>query len=337
MNTRKAPLSASTSSAPVSRRKALAAVSMSLMAPAFAQTDPSRPITLLVGYSAGSTFDSIARAVADLAGKRLGQTVVVENRAGAGGAIANALGAKAAPDGHTILIGGAGSHVLTAVVRPNLPYDTEKDFVTIYGMASLPVVMVVPASSPVRSVDDFIARGRQNLGKVNFGSSGLGTSSHLAGELFNQRSSLKMTHVPYKDNNVMKTDLIAGRLDVVFDALPALIGLIESNQLRPLAVTNAKRSLRFPDVPTLTELGIKNFTIDSWVGIFAPRGISDENRRRLSEAFAEVVRSEEGRRRLMALGAEPNPSDAAGLDRLWRGDIQHWRKFIADSGTKVSE
>lgn len=317
---------------------ALAALAAVCAVPHAVMAQDSRPITLVVGYTPGSAFDTVARSVTDFAGKQLGQTIVIDNRAGAGGTIANGYFAKLPPDTkNMLLLGGAGTHAVTAAVKTDLPYDTDKDFVAIAGLVTLPLVVVVPASSPVKSLQEFIEHARRNPGKINFASAGLGTSQHLSGELLKARTGIQMTHVAYRDSNMLKTDMTAGRLDIAFDTMASVQGLVDGGQLRVLAVTTAQRSTRLPNIPTLAEAGVKDMVIESWIGVFGPKGMPEAERERISKAFSEAVNSEDGKKRLGTLGATPSGTSPAAFDTMWRNDLQRWRTFIKTSGIKVAD
>jgi tripartite-type tricarboxylate transporter receptor subunit TctC len=306
-------------------------------ATASAQIDPSRPIRLIVGYTPGGSIDLTARAVADGIHERLGVPVVVENRPGAGGTIASELVARAAPDGHTLVMGGAGTHGVTPVVRHNLPFNAERDFTAIARVAEFANAMVVSADTPIRSVQEFITYVRARPGQINFGSQGVGTSIHLAGELFNLRTGVDMTHVPYRGSASALTDLRGGRLHVMFDNLPSVYGQIEQGALRALAVTSAERAPGLPAVPTMAEAGVPDFVVTSWIGPFGPAGMSKRVVDQLSRAFAEAATSPDGREKLRAIGATPAPLDAAAFDAVWRQDIKRWREVVSAANIQVEE
>jgi tripartite-type tricarboxylate transporter receptor subunit TctC len=320
-----------------SRRTALAALAVACATPGAVLAQDTRPITLVVGYTPGSAFDTVARSVTDLAGKQLGQTIVIDNRAGAGGTIANGYFAKLPPDSRMLLLGGAGTHAVTAAVKTDLPYDTEKDFVAIVGLVTLPLVVVVPASSPIKTMQEFIEHARRNPGKINFASAGLGTSQHLSGELLKARTGIQMTHVAYRDSNMLKTDMTAGRLDIAFDTMASVQGLVDGGKLRVLAVTGPQRSPRLPGIPTLAEAGVKDMVVESWIGVFGPKGMPDAERERIYKAFSEAVNSEEGKKRLQVLGAQPTGTTPAAFDAMWRADLQRWRTFVKTADIKLAD
>ncbi len=304
---------------------------------ALAQDVDGRTTTLVVGYSPGSTFDFVARAIVQDAAERAGHAIVIENRAGAGGAIGNAHAAKAAPDGRTLLLGGAGSHAVTPAVRKGLPYDPEHDFVPIVGIASLPIMLVVPADSRFGSISELLAYARENPGKLSFGSSGVGTSNHLAGELLKLRAGIDMVHVAYRDSNNMKIDLKAGRIDLIFDALPSSMGMIRQGAFKALATTSARRAQALPEVPTFMEAGVKDFAVESWIGLFGPKGLASAEVARYEDAFGKAATSPEGRAKLLGIGAEAIEMKSAAFGAMWLRDMRNWIDFVTRSGIKVSE
>ncbi|MDB5413104.1 MAG: uncharacterized protein JWR10_1439 [Rubritepida sp.] len=320
--------------------RALASLLLLLAAgitPAFAQLESGRPIRLVVGYGAGGSLDLVARVMAELVRERLGNPVVVENRSGASGVIGSDFVAKAAPDGYTLVMGGGGSHGVTPAVRRNLPFDPDRDFTAIARVADFPNVMVVSAANPARTVQEFVAAARTHPGGVNFGSTGVGTSIHLTGELFKLRTGLEMTHVPYRGAGNSSTDLRSGQIQVIFDNLPSVMGQISDGALRALAVTSATRAPTLPDVPTMAEAGIADFAVVSWVGPFGPAHMPPAVVAQLSRAFTEAAMSPRGQERLRALGAVPNGEDAAAFDVSWRRDMARWRQVVADAQVPIEE
>jgi tripartite-type tricarboxylate transporter receptor subunit TctC len=305
--------------------------------PAAAQLDTTRIIRLIVGYAPGGSFDVTGRLVADGLKERLGITAIVENRPGAGGTIGSDYVAKAPADGSVLLIGGAGTHGVTPAVRRNLPFDAARDFVAIARVSEFANVMVVGAISPARSVQEFIALGRNRAGGLNFGSQGAGTSIHLTGELFRLRSGLEMTHVPYRGSAPAVLDLQADRIQVMFDNLPNVFGQIQGGTLRALAVTSAQRIAALPEVPTMAEAGVPDFVVSSWVGVFGPAGLSPQSVQQLSDAIVATVRSPAGQARLRLVSAEPAPATAAEFDTVWRTDMRRWSQVVETAKIVVDE
>jgi tripartite-type tricarboxylate transporter receptor subunit TctC len=298
---------------------------------------PPGPITLVVGYSPGSTFDAVARAIADEAGRNLGRAVIVENRTGAAGALGNGYVAKARPNGLTVLLGGQGSHAVTPAVKHNLPYDTARDFTAIAGIAKFPCVMVVPNSLPVDSVQQFIAYARGQGGKANFGTTGVGTSLHLAVEIFKMKTGIQLLHVPYRENSTMKTDLVAGRVDMTIDALPSVLGMIDQHQLKPLAVLSEQRDPRLPQVPTIVEAGVPDFIVESWVGLYGPAGMDPKVVAELERAFVDAALSPAGKKRLYDVGATATGQPTREFDAAWRADMKRWQDVVTQAHIKVDE
>jgi tripartite-type tricarboxylate transporter receptor subunit TctC len=294
-----------------------------------------RTIRIQVGYASGS-FDATGRIVADGLRERLGVNAVVENRTGAGGAIASDYVAKAPADGSVILIGGAGTHGVTPAVRKTLPFDAARDFTAIARVAEFSNVMVISAATPVRTVQEFIAWARRP-GGVNFGSSGTGTSIHLTGELFRLRTGLEMIHVPYRGSPAAVLDLQAGRIAVIFDNLPNVLGGIQAGTLRALAVTSAARVPTLPAVPTMAEAGMADFVVSSWVGVFGPGRMEAAAVRQLSDAVVDTIRDEPGRTRIANLGGTPSPAGPDEFDAMWRADMRRWVEVVRAAGIEVED
>ena len=247
---------------------------LALPAIANAQTPayPTKPIRLVVPFPAGGATDILAREVAKHLTETWGQSVVVDNRPGAGGNIGSELVAKSPPDGYTLEMGTVGTHAINASLYSKMPYDHVKDFVPVILVAGVPNVLVVNPSVPVNSVQEFIAYAKANPGKLNFASSGSGTSIHLSGELFKVMAGVQMTHVPYKGSAPALQDLLGGQVQLMFDNLPPSLPQIKAGKLRALAVTSATRAPALPDVPTVAEAGLPGFEASSWFGVLAPAG-----------------------------------------------------------------
>lgn len=318
------------------RRAFLAATA--LATPALAQGwDASRTVRLVVGYTAGGSFDLVGRALAEGIQQRLGNPVAVENRPGAGGSIGSEAVARAAPDGTTLLIGGAGTHGVTPAVRRNLPFDTARDFTAVARIAEFANVMVVKADNPARTVQEFIAQSRAKPRGITFGSQGAGTSIHLTGELFRLSTGLNMTHVPYRGGAQVQIDINAGLVDVMFDNLPSVIGQIQSGNMRALAVTSPARVESLPDVPTMAEAGMPDFVVTSWVGVFGPARMDPAVVERLSGAIRETALSPDGQRKLKNLGAEVAVAGPAEFDAVWRADMARWQQVVRDARVEVTD
>ncbi|GAA0834535.1 tripartite tricarboxylate transporter substrate binding protein [Cupriavidus pauculus] len=303
---------------------------MALAPHAQAQGDsyPSKPITYVVPFAAGGTTDLLGRLIGQRLSQTLGQSVVVENRAGAGGNIGSDYVAKAAPDGYTILGGTISSHAINVSLYPKMPYDPIKNFQPIALIGTLPNVLVVNASSPWKSVQDVIAAAKAKPGSINFGSSGNGTSQHLAAELFANMAGLRMTHVPYKGSSQAVQALLGNQVDLVFENSVAAMPMIQSGKFRALATTGAKRAAELPDVPTMAESGLNGYEIVSWQAIFAPAGTPAPIVNRLSTEIGKIIRQPDVRAKLASMGVEPSGIGPAELASFQKSEVAKWANLI---------
>ena len=314
-----------------------------LPAAAFAQAAwPTKPVRIVVPFNAGGTTDILARAVAQELTKSLGQSFVVENKAGAGGNIGADIVAKAAPDGYTLLMGTVGTHAINKSLYAKMPYDHVKDFQPVTLVAGVPNVMVVnaekAAARQIGNVQDFIKLAKASPGKLNMGSSGNGTSIHLAGELFKTMTGTYMTHFPFTGSNPALLSLMAGDMDVMFDNLPSAMAHIKSGKLKALAVTSAQRSAALPDVPTVEEAGgpaLKGFEASSWFGLLAPAGTPMEIVNRLQQETAKALATPAMKERLQAQGAIPSGNTPAQFAQLIDREIRKWAPVVKASGAKI--
>jgi tripartite-type tricarboxylate transporter receptor subunit TctC len=270
---------------------------------AMAQTWPAKPISLVVPFPPGGTTDVLARALGEKLGQALGQTVIVENKPGAGATLGADYVAKSKPDGYTLLV-GAVHHTIATSVYKKLGYDFQKDFAPVTTIALVPNVLVVSASSKVNSVSDLVAQTKAQPGKFSYGSNGNGTAQHLIGTQFANMTGAQILHVPYKGSGPIVTDLIGGQIDMSFDTITPVLPHIKSGKLRPLAVTTAKRSSALPDVPTLDEAGLKGFNIGTWFGVLAPVATPKDIVVKLNAEMVKVIRSPEFGKRMEEIGAE---------------------------------
>lgn len=319
------------------RRRSLLALPFAL-APlgARAQTYPSRPVTIIVPFVAGGTTDIMARLMADRLGNALGQRFIVENRPGAGGNPGSAAVARAEPDGLTLLMGTVGTHAINSSLYAKMPFDPVRDFAPIAFVSGVPNAMIVnPERIPVRTPAEFLEFARNKPGGANMASSGLGTSIHLSGEMFQQRTGLKMTHVPYRGSAPALTDMLSGQVDVMFDNLPSCLGFIQGGQLRALAVTSAARSAALPDVPTMAESGFPGFDASSWFGLFAPRGTPEAITARLNRESLAALGTDDMRRRLAELGAEPRPMTPVEFAAFIAAEQERWAAAVKASGARL--
>jgi tripartite-type tricarboxylate transporter receptor subunit TctC len=304
-------------------------------APSAAQDYPNRPITLVVPFPPGGSTTIVARIVADKMSEALGQSIVVDNRGGAGGTIGSRAVSKSAPDGYTILLGYSGTLAIGPTLYGNVGYDPRKDFDPIGRIGTAPNTLVVHPSVPVHSVAELIAYAKANPGKVNYGSAGIGTVSHVCGEYFANVAGIKLTHIPYKGTGPAIVDLLGGHIPMAFAPVPATHENAQSGKLRMLAVTSAVRSSLLPDVPTIAEAALPGFEAVLRYGLVAPPGTPRAIIERLNAALNVALASKDVRARLAIDGAEPlpgTPADyAADIDR----EETQWSKVVKASGAKA--
>jgi tripartite-type tricarboxylate transporter receptor subunit TctC len=296
---------------------------------------PTKPVRLVVPFPAGGTTDILARAVAQKLSEAWGRQMIVDNRPGAGGNIGSDLVAKSAPDGYTLLMGTVGTHAINPSLYKNMPYDHVKDFAPVILVAGVPNVLVVNPSLPVHSVPELIAYAKANPGKLNFASSGNGTSIHLSGELFKAMTGVEMTHVPYKGSAPALTDLIGGQVQLMFDNLPSSLPFIKAGKLRALAVTSGARAAALPDLPTLAESGLPGFEASSWFGVLAPAGTPRDIVAKLNGAIAGWLASPEAKEKLLAQGAIAAGGTPEDFARHIGAETSKWAKVVKASGAHI--
>jgi tripartite-type tricarboxylate transporter receptor subunit TctC len=308
---------------------------------AIAQSWPSKPVRIVVPFAPGGTTDILARALAPELQKTLGQSVVVENRAGAGGNVGSDAVAKS-NDGHTLLMGTVGTHGINKALYPTLPFDPVKDFAPITVVAYVPNVMVMNADKAralnIHSVQDFVKYAKANPGKLNMASSGNGTSIHLAGELFKSMGGVFMVHFPYRGSGPALLDLIGGSMDVMFDNLPSALPHIKAGKLKALAVTSSKRSSALPDLQTVEEAGgaaFKGFEASSWFGLLAPAAMPTAQVQRVHTEVAKALERPEIKEKLVAQGAIPGGNSPTDFAKHIDAEIAKWAKVVKASGAKV--
>jgi len=302
---------------------------------ASAQNYPNKPIRLVVPFPAAGTTDILARDVGQRLTQVLGQSVVVDNRAGAAGNIGSDIVAKSAPDGYTLLMCTVSTHAINPGLYSKLPYDHVKDFAPVILVARVPNVLEVNPGVPVNSVADLIKLAKEKPGQINFASSGSGTSIHLSGELFKTMAGVDMVHVPYKGSAPAVTDLVGGQVQVMFDNLPSSLAQIKAGKLRAVAVTSAQRAPALPNVPTIAESGLPGFEATSWFGVLAPAGTPPEIIRRLNAEIDKWLQSPEGKEKLLAQGAVPAGGSPDEFAVYIRSETDKWAKVIKASGAKV--
>ena len=295
---------------------------------------PERTVRLVVPFAPGGGTDVVARTLAQDMAKDLGVTVMIENKPGAGTIIGTQAVATSAPDGYTLLM-GTFSHAVNPSLNANLPYDPHKDFAPVALIARSFNVVVVNPKSSIKSIADLIAAAKASPGKLSYGTFGIGTSAHLAGELFKDMAKVDLTTVPYKGAAPAITDLIGGQIDVMFTTVASAAALIESGQLRAIAVTSAERSPAFPHLPTVAEAGVPGYASESWYGLFAPARTPADVIDRLNKSAASAVQSEAFKRLGVNEGLVMIARPPEELDRYVRGEEERWRRVIQDAGIKV--
>ena len=316
---------------------AVCAVSLFAPSPALAQADyPSKPIRLVVPFPPGGTTDILARAVAQKLTEAWHQQVIVDNRPGAGGNIGSDLVAKSPPDGYTLEMGTVGTHAINPSLYARMPYDAQKDFTPVILVAGVPNVLEVNPSLPVHTVQELIAYAKANPGKLNFASSGNGTSIHLSGELFKAMTGVQMTHVPYKGSAPALADLAGGQVQLMFDNLPSSLGLIKGGKLRAIAVTSTTRSSALPDIPTIAESGLPGYEASSWFGVLAPAKTPPAIVDKLNAAIGAWLASPEAKEKLASQGAVAaggTPRAFADYIAAKRSSGRRWSRRAARTST----
>lgn len=303
---------------------------------AAAETYPSKPVTIVVAYAPGGANDLIGRLVAQKLTEELGQSFIVENRTGASGIPGTTAVARAQPDGYTLLLGAGGTMTINPGLFKSLPYDSLKSFAPIGLAAKSPLVVVVPPSLPVNNIEELIAYAKSKKEGITYASPGAGTPLHLAGELFRKSAGVEMLHVPYKGSAPALNDLMAGRVDLMFDVLGSSMQFVNSGKLRALAVTSMEKSDQLPNVPTLDEQGLKSFDVTSWFGLFAPANTPASVIAKLNAALKKTAASPDMRHRLAPLGMEPATSTPEQLRTLVKSEREKWGKVIKDAKVTIN-
>jgi tripartite-type tricarboxylate transporter receptor subunit TctC len=304
-----------------------------LAGPAAAQNWPTKPVRIVVGFAAGGTTDVVARIVAQRLGEAWGQNALVETRAGASGMIAADLVAKAAPDGYTLMVTPQTSLAVAPALTGKAPYDPSTAFTPITVIGSTPTLMVVNASFPARTFPEFVELAKK--GGLVYGSGGIGSSPHMAGEIMSAQLGIKMTHVPYKGENPALTDTIAGQVPIMFGNITAALPHVKSGKLRALANTGAKRSPLAPDVPTMNESGLRDFSVATWFGLLGPAGMPAELSARIQRDVAQVVSRPDLRDKLVELGVDIVASTPEEFTAYLRSEIVRYARVIKEAGIKA--
>ena len=320
----------------LTRRAAVAGLAGLVLArPARAQSFPSRTLTIVVPYPAGGPVDVVARLIAPTAGANLGQTIAIDNRGGAAGVIGALAVAHAEPDGHTLVLGTNQTHATNQSLLKNCPYDGVKDFAPVAGIAEIPHALVTKKSLAATSVGELIALANSKPGALTYGSTGNGSASHLAAELFKTRTGVDLLHVPFRGAAPMTADLLAGRIDLSFATLPSVIAQIEAGQLRALAVASPRRAARLPNVPTLAEAGVAGVEADAWFALFAPARTPAAAIERLYGAVSAALAADNVKSAFAAQGMTLAPRPPAVVAAWLPGEVEKWAAVIKAANVTV--
>lgn len=320
---------------PSRRALLLAGVAAALAAPvplALAQEYPARPVKLVVAYPPGGAVDQVARLLAEKLSASLGQPVVVDNRAGAGGLVGSDAVAKGANDGYTLLLGTVSSHAIAPAVYRKMPYDPVTDFAPVSLVALTPYIITVNPAVAARTLPELIALAKAKPDALNFGSSGTGTTPHLAGELFNTMAGTRIAHIPYKGSAPMLTDLLGGQVQVAFDN--TVIPSIKGGKLRGLAVTGPARLSAVPDIPTAAEAGLPGYEAVGWMGLYAPKGTPAPIVNRLAAETAKAMAAPDVQEKLSAMGFQPKTDSPGQFDAYLRAETAKWAKVARDANVQ---
>jgi tripartite-type tricarboxylate transporter receptor subunit TctC len=298
------------------------------------QPYPSRPVKIIVAFTAGGTTDIMARTVAQRLSDRFKQPFMIENKPGAGGNLGTEVAVRSPADGYTLIINSVGPMAVNPTLYKNLPYNPLTDLVPVAQISDVPNVLVVHPGLKVATIDQLIAYGKSHPGELNYASTGIGTSSHLSSFMLGSRAGFTATHVPYKGAEALK-DLLAGRIQFMFATIPSVIQHIKAGNLVALAVSSAKRSRSLPDVPTVAESGFPGFEAGSWFGIFAPKGTPPEVIAALNKATNEIIAEKAVESRMVEEGADPSSGSPERFGAFVRAEFEKWRTVVRESGAQV--
>lgn len=316
-------------------RALVSLAALALCTSAAAQGYPSKPVHLVVPWPPGGNVDITARTIAPALGDALGQQVVVDNRAGAGGTIGSAAVAKSAPDGYTLVLGSSGTLTAAPAVYKNIPYDPIRDFTPIGPIQSVPIVLTAAPKTPVTSYAEFVALAKAKNGGLSIASAGNGSSNHLAIELLMRMANLKLNHIPYKGSGPAIADLLGSQVETMMDQLTASIGHIKEGRIKALAITSKSRSPLLPNVPTLAELGVTGYEASTWTGIFGPAGLPPAVVDRLQTALRKAMAVEAVRERYKAMGVELMDMSQPEFATYFRSDFEKWRALAKEGNIVV--
>ena len=295
---------------------------------------PQKPVKVVVAFTAGGTTDILARIVAQQLTEKLKQPFVIDNKPGAGGNLGTEIVVKAPADGYTLIVNSVGPMAVNSTLYGKLPYNPLVDLVPIVQIADVPNVLVVNPSVPAKNMEEFLAYAKANDGKLNYGSTGVGTSSHLSSFMLAKRAGFTATHIPYKGADALK-DLLAGRIQFMFATIPSVMPQIQAGKLRPLAVSSLKRSRSMPDIATVIETGLPNFEAGSWFGFFAPKGTPDVVISTLNKAVNEILSSPALEQQMVAQGADPAGGTPVQFGQFVQRETDKWRVIVKESGAKA--
>ncbi len=301
-----------------------------------AQTSyPTKQILINVPFSAGGTTDLLARAIGQRLSEKWKVPVIVENRPGAGGNIGTAQVARSTPDGYTLVMGTIGTHTINPALYKNMPYDAIKDFAPITRTAMVSNALVVPPDAPYNTVQELIAYGKANPGKLTFGSSGHGSTLHLSGETFKMMTGVDMQHVPYKGSAPAVSDLLGGHISMIFDNLPSALPYIQTGKLKVLAVTAPERAEQLPKVPTMSEAGVNGYGVTSWFGLWAPAATPPDVVKKLNEAVVEIINSPQMQQTIRSQGATPHPETPEQFAAFIQSETKKWADVVKAANLTV--
>lgn len=300
-----------------------------------AQPWPNKPIRIIVPVATGGIADYYSRLIGPKLTEIWGQPVLVENRAGGGGNIGGDAVAKAPADGYTLMMGFPGPNLVNQFLFKSMPYNPARDLVPIIMVSEADGLLAVHPSVPINSIADLLAQARANPGKLAYSSGGVGTASHLAGELFKSMTNVDIVHVPYKGNSPAVTDLIGGQVQMSFATLTTIVPHVRSGKLRGIAVTGNQRSAATPELPTIAEAGVPGFAVNNWIGLFAPAGTPDDIVRRLNAEVTKIMQAPEVAARMVQQGERFTPNSPEDFGRFLRAESQKWEKVIRDAGLKA--
>ena len=312
----------------------LALVSALMPQWALAQSYPQKPVKVVVAFTAGGTTDILARTVAQQLSEKLKQPFVIDNKPGAGGNLGTEMVVRSAPDGYTLIVNSVGPIAVNPTLYTKLPYNPLTDLMPVVQIADVPNVLVIHPSVPAQNMEELVAYAKAQPGKLNYGSTGIGTSSHLSSFMLAKRVGFEATHIPYKGADALK-DLLAGRIQFMFATIPSVMQHITSGKLKPIAVSSLKRSRSMPDVPTVVEKGFPAFEAGSWFGFFAPKGTPEAVITQVNKAVNEILQMPAIEQQMVAQGADPAGGTPAQFGQFFQREYEKWRVIVRESGARA--